>query len=318
MSHRSWSSKDFPFLKCYCERGDAFVEGHICKLISDEDYKKYWLTSRDKYREREQNHDKDIETHYKDHIKWCARNNYGISHFGVSPDVMPLSSLLFDVFHQKCSICRSVISFTRDYVLSFSQGVIELFTTQVLKKIWGDYQCYLFNNNKDFNSLIGKELFWFVSQSHLVTDFLENKIGPSITRDNLIATWNVIPDIFEFLSYTVIPDEWNYSVLIEKFKKDVKDFYNYGVHTFMTDKEDGDLETAYQHILRFYMPQIAVETYNELKMGVGIYTMQGFERRNKESKYALKNHSNMKGNVTVSNLQYLFSSFQQSYDVSDE
>ena len=66
------------------------------------------------------------------------------------------------------------------------------------------------------------------------------------------------------------------------------------------------------------MPQIAVETYNELKMGVGIYTMQGFERRNKESKYALKNHSNMKGNVTVSNLQYLFSSFQQSYDVSDE
>ena len=44
------------------------------------------------------------------------------------------------------------------------------------------------------------------------------------------------------------------------------------------------------------MPRIARDTLEVLGCGVGIWTMQGFEHRNKESKYAYSNKTNGKEN----------------------
>ena len=56
--------------------------------------------------------------------------------------------------------------------------------------------------------------------------------------------------------------------------------------TFLTKDQDnsGDDETFYLHVLRFYLPQIATKTLDEMQCGLGIYTMQGFEHRYKQSK----------------------------------
>ena len=63
------------------------------------------------------------------------------------------------------------------------------------------------------------------------------------------------------------------------------------------------------HVLRFYIPRIADDTFEKYNLGVGIFTMQGFERRKKESKNTLRRFSNGIGNIIVGNLKRLWDIF---------
>ena len=51
------------------------------------------------------------------------------------------------------------------------------------------------------------------------------------------------------------------------------------------------------------MLDIVDETCEKFESGVGKFTMQGHERRNKESKNTLKRFSNNKGNVLIGNVK---------------
>ena len=50
---------------------------------------------------------------------------------------------------------------------------------------------------------------------------------------------------------------------------------------------------------------IAKITFERHRLGVGIFTMQGYERRNKESKKTFKRFNNHKGNILVENINRL-------------
>ena len=54
------------------------------------------------------------------------------------------------------------------------------------------------------------------------------------------------------------------------------------------------------------MPKIVDETWEKFKFGVGIFTMQGYERRNKESENTLRRFSYIKGNIVVGNMKRLW------------
>lgn len=45
------------------------------------------------------------------------------------------------------------------------------------------------------------------------------------------------------------------------------------------------------------------------KLGVGIFTMEGFERRNMESKQVVRNHTNKKGNITLHSAKKLYEKY---------
>ena len=60
------------------------------------------------------------------------------------------------------------------------------------------------------------------------------------------------------------------------------------------------------HVLRYYIVDIAKITYEKHQLGVGIFSMQGFERRNKESKNTMKRFCNNKGNVLMNNMKRLY------------
>ena len=62
----------------------------------------------------------------------------------------------------------------------------------------------------------------------------------------------------------------------------------------MKNKRGGDHETYYLHCFQFYIPKLARHTWKTHECGIGIYSMQGFERRNKESKNYMKKISNNK------------------------
>ena len=57
------------------------------------------------------------------------------------------------------------------------------------------------------------------------------------------------------------------------------------------------------HALRSYIPLIAKITFDRHGLGVGIFDIQGFERRNKESKNTLQIFTNNRGNIVLPNLR---------------
>ena len=72
---------------------------------------------------------------------------------------------------------------------------------------------------------------------------------------------------------------------MDTYVKNVKLFFTAGGKSFLTKGVvKGDDETFYFHCLHFYIPKIAKETFEENHLGVGVFTMQGYERRNKETK----------------------------------
>ena len=65
-------------------------------------------------------------------------------------------------------------------------------------------------------------------------------------------------------------------------------------------------ETFHFHCLRLHMPKIVDDAWEKYKCGVGAFTMQGYERRNKESKNTLRRFSNNKGDVLIGNMKRLW------------
>lgn len=61
--------------------------------------------------------------------------------------------------------------------------------------------------------------------------------------------------------------------------------------------------------LRFYTSKVAKKTYKDQTLGLGLFTIQGFETQNKVSKNTLKRSKNCKGNIMVSNLKRIWDVF---------
>ena len=66
-------------------------------------------------------------------------------------------------------------------------------------------------------------------------------------------------------------------------------------------------------MLRFYMPRRPRETWKEFHLGVGVYTMQGFEKCNSESKQIFKNITDKKNNKTTNVVIQILKILQYNY-----
>ncbi len=67
---------------------------------------------------------------------------------------------------------------------------------------------------------------------------------------------------------------------MNKFDVDVQLLFRYGERKFLSD---GNV-SFYFHCLQFYLPCIAKITFERHHVGLGLFTMQGYKHRNKESK----------------------------------
>ena len=108
------------------------------------------------------------------------------------------------------------------------------------------------------------------------------------------------------MTISCIDSTSSYEVLLTSFKEDVKKFYENGQSSYLGKPKD---KSFYVHCLCFYIPKIADVTFERHKLGLGIFTMQGFERRIKESnntiqRFTTKNRKNTKG-LLNNNLQRL-------------
>jgi hypothetical protein len=151
-----------------------------------------------------------------------------------------------------------------------------------------------------------------------VSEYLEHHFVATKLRDNIISSLSLLPNIFAFLSLTYIrshdgeePHEY-YNRELKEYVENVKRLYDIGADSFLTkSNEKGDNESFYFHVMRFYIPPIAATTFERHRLGVGIFKMQGFERRNKESKNTLSRFSttNLKKNILHNNVSRCYDIF---------
>jgi hypothetical protein len=140
-------------------------------------------------------------------------------------------------------------------------------------------------NNETFtlSKFQGNDLAIIVINIETATKFLNEKLTQTQEETDLVGGLSLIPGLFRVMTVTHIHDEVQYQLDLKKFNVELKLFYKYGSEIFL--KHD---ETFYFHAFRFYVPKLALLTYERHKLGLGIFSMQGFERRNKESKNTLK------------------------------
>ena len=167
--------------------------------------------------------------------------------------------------------------------------------------------------NKKFCKLKDPELLEFIVNTSTVTDFMTKTFGADKEAVDIVEYLTLWASLTKFMVITDVGDKVGdksvYCIKMKLFTQNVKKFYKVGACTFLSKNYVGDQENLYSHVLRFYIPQFADITFKRHGMGVGIFTMQGFEHRNKESKFVFKNHTNQKGNVAQQTIGRLFDSF---------
>ena len=83
---------------------------------------------------------------------------------------------------------------------------------------------------------------------------------------------------------------------MDTYVKHVNLFFSAGGKSFLKKGVvKGHDETFDFRCLWFYIPKIAKKTFEENHIGVGGFTMQGYERINKETRRAYNHHINGKG-----------------------
>ena len=80
--------------------------------------------------------------------------------------------------------------------------------------------------------------------------------------------------------------------------------------------KDAAGKTTYLHILRYNLADFARQIYNDHRLGIGVFSMQGYKRLNKESKHIFTHHTNNKGNLSIITLKELIKMFKRfiNYD----
>ena len=241
----------------------------------------------------------------KEHRDWVDGSNNGVSHHGIHPSLLPVDDICFDIFHMKCSATKKLMAYLRRFILNQSPEIIKDFNVKVLKNFWNHYHIHVWRNKKNFASFLGNEIALFVANTEKITGFLRENFISTNEIEDIMEGLELWEQMFKFLAITYLDNgENNYVKAIERFERSVRRFYDVGSRTFLSSS--GEEETFYCHVLRFYMLPIAKKTYERHKLGLGIFSMQGFERRNKESKRCLTRTSNYRGNIVVNNVKRLW------------
>ena len=194
------------------------------------------------------------------------------------------------------------MSYLRKFILSQNSESIKT-NSQVLLKFWGDFHNFVWSSNKTFTSFQGNELTKFTTNIPSIIDFISDEFAETEHVQNLktmLQTWHDIP---KFLGITNIENVECYETELENFEQKVKKFYEVGANTFLTKNRIGDEETFYLHVLRYYIPYLSKITLQKHQLGIGIFTMQGYERRNRESKNCFKRFNNKRGNMVCQNMK---------------
>lgn len=229
-------------------------------------------------------------------MDWVDTQNYGVSHFGFDANLFPINGIRFDTFHLRLAITRHFLSSLHSFVTSQIFQCQKDFVINIIENIWSSYYIFVWKANKQLSTLKGKQILSFIKKIPDVISFLQCKFVETEFLNHLCGGLSLWVSICEFIHITKVDDTEKYEDGIITFKSQLKTFYEHGRESFLSNKSVGDRETMYMHVLRYYIPKIVDATWEKFKLGIGIFTMQGIEHHNKESKSVFINHTNKHGN----------------------
>ena len=309
LQHSLYNRKNKPFLLCTCQRGEGVRDRNLqCKVIPHEKQVDLYNNSKKRW-ERQKGKTGDAYTKKK-HMDWVDEKNDGCSHFGISPNLLRRDCIRFDMFHLRGAITKRLMTYLRKYILGRSLNKRKKLEEEVLKTFWNSYNIDVWKLKANFNSFIGSEIKAFIDDIPTIVKFMKNEFTKTKERDNIVEGLESWSKIVPFLQITKIDDQSEYEVKMSQFLENLKDFYEVGGNSFLTKGgTSGDDETFYMHCLRFYLPDIAKKTLKDHKLGLGVFTMQGFEHQNKISKRLWNRFNNHTQKVLVQNLNRLFDAY---------
>ena len=191
----------------------------------------------------------------------------------------------------------------------------------ILKTVWSDGVQCLWRLNKNVTQLLGVEIKAFVRKCPDIATLLTSKEGGLAQTTKIVSLARAL-DLWYHIEYhlkraeVAVEDVEEFPRVLDRFEANINEFYQCGTETFLSGKgiDIGDEETYYLHALKYYIPKHARKIWDTHKLGIGIFTMQGFEPRYKESKNIMKRFNNKKHNICSQILQRLWDYFSHNND----
>ena len=149
----------------------------------------------------------------------------------------------------------------------------------------------------------------FIERANGLVDIINNKHAFNTCIKNFTKLLNLLPSLHVFWAEVTIENYDSYLEKIETCMSNANLFHKYGKDTMFANTCVSDGETFYSYCAKFHAPRIARDALDLLGFGVGIWTMQGFERMNKESKCTCSNKTNSKENCCKQILKAMHCSF---------
>ena len=168
----------------------------------------------------------------------------------------------------------------------------------------------IFIMDKNLNIYDGSIIKKFSETAADIGQYMEDNIESNPEVKAIVKVLKLWFKIYTFLKKADV--DHTYPAEIKQFEVLVKELYECGKHTFLTSAGSdciGDAESFYMHAMRFYIPQIARHTFETFQVGVGVWSMQQFERRNAEAKTLHKNCTNKRGNWIKQIMKRLYDKF---------
>ena len=81
------------------------------------------------------------------HAAWADENNYGMTHFGLSPKILKYNAIIFDTFHMMCQISRKLMDNLRRFMSVQSYENKNKFHL-LLRNEWGHFNTLVWAGKK--------------------------------------------------------------------------------------------------------------------------------------------------------------------------
>ena len=129
-----------------------------------------------------------------------------------------------------------------------------------------------------------------------------------VSWTNFCTALKLWPDLYKFLVKAKVGP--NYLKEVKVFGKNAKIFYEASKKLFLSEGTNiGKKGTSYMHILRYVPGPLAKLIFEPYGVGIGVFTLQGYERRNQESKNIFVRHTNRLYNFLTQILRKLTENF---------
>ena len=157
----------------------------------------------------------------------------------------------------------------------------------VLGTKWNAWDLFLWASNNTLSGLKGESVFQFIENIDEICIFMTENFVSTTSQEQLLNALKCCKIIVPFLRTMYIMNkndtkaeqdqcEDNYKKRLVSIKNTIRHFYVHAGKTFMTKVDTGDKEAFYMHALRYYTIKHAQDTWSKYKLGVGIFTMEGF------------------------------------------